>query len=557
MKLPRLILCLLLVVVTAEAGKRTDWRKNRKAQSHPHNQRAIVPQLFNDLLDDPIVTDGQLSFSGGQVSNKPPQDLAPNEACELLNCDITRLGSVVTRRGTVQIGGAAGTFSIKGLAFYDTPTQQRLIASANDNMYYWTGAAWAVLDPTIPTGVGAFTGGTVRFAQGINRLYMADGLNNLWSWDGTTAADLGSAAPNQPPVGAKYIAWHTNRLCAAGMNAERDAIYFSQFLDGAVWDKAAWQIRVGAGEDDRIVGIVPWSNFNLVVLKRRSVWIVNCNPTLAVSDFEIRRISNQVGCVSGATAVQVGNDVFFLSDSGVRSVNRLLATEDQHEVGEALSGPVQDVIDRIKWDAGGWAATYWNNRYILSLTLDTTGNRYCLVYNTLVNAWSGLWDGWDAGHFSYYVPTAGAVPRLVFAKGGTNNVFEWYDYLRRDQETADVFKDNGTRIITQITTRGQDFGAPMVQKTGLSQQFTFYDSNATAVSITATTGPTFNAALLGAFSPTTNAYAATADDLLRSFGIQHLGRFGYIQYILNTNGGKLGLRSTTGTAFVETLNIEQ
>ena len=544
-----LTICLLLAsIVTAAAGKAYDWRKHRTGKPKPKLPRV---SLYNDLLDEPTVPDGQLSFKGGQVSNKSARELAPDEAAELINCDLTLLGNAVTRRGSVQLGGAVGLGGVNGLTYYDTQANQYLVASTLTVPYRFDGTNWVVLGAGFPSNAGR----AVSFAQGIDRLYLADGFNNIWSWDGTSPADLGSAAPTEPPAAPKYIVWHTNRLCAAGMSAERDAIYFSQFLDGAVWDKAAWQIRVGAGEDARITGLLSWTNFNLVVFKNRSVWIVNTNPTVAVSDFEITPVHGRIGCPNGRTAAQVGSDVFFLSDSGVRSLRHTLATENQSEVGEALSAPVQDIINRINWpNIEKAAAVYWNNRYILSIPLDASATMYSLVYNTLTDSWSGTWTGWQARHFSYRQPS-GDVPRLCFVKTNTS-VWDWLDYQRRDQETSASYMDGGSQIATSILTRAQTFGERRRQKTGLTQQFIFEDSSTTEVVITALPSPSPETGF-ETINPYTNAYGAEATEMVRSFGLMHLGRFRHLQFRLVSGAGRLGLSSSEGAAFVESLQIEE
>ena len=506
--------------------------------------------LFNDALDDPTFPDRQRSFRGGQVSAKPARELAEDEAAELVNCDLTLEGAAVTRRGTAQLGGSVGLGGIGGLTFYNTPAQQRLIASTLGRPYYYNGTAWVDMHAGFPSN----TGRRVMFAQGINILYLADGINNLWSWDGTTPTNLGSAASNQPPAAVRWITWHTNRLCATGIDAEPNAIYFSQLLDGAVWDKTAWVVQVGA-DNDRITGLLSWHDFNLVVFKERSIWIVNTNPTLAPNEFTIRAVHHGIGCRNPRTAVQVGSDVFFLSQSGVRSLRRTIATEDQSEVGEALSAPVDDIIQRINTpNIAAAAATYWNNRYILTLPLDASVQMRQLVYNTLTDTWSGTWTGWSAQLFAYR-NIAGQAPRLCFVKNNVS-VWEWLDYQRRDEENAASYKDGAVEIGTSITTRAFTHGDEDREKTGLSQNLRFHDVSNHAVNL-ATLTDKRGELPFETVDVFTNDYGFPAGSFKRSFGTMHLGRFSEMQWHISATAGRIGLQSMKGEAFLEAEAIEE
>ena len=508
----------------------------------------------SETLDDPIVSDGQPSFRGGQVSNRNARDLAEDQAVRLWNCDITRPGNIVTRKGSVQLGGAVGLGGIGGLTFYDTLTNQYLVASTTGRPYkYDTGTAtWVQLSASLPTNSGR----QVSFAQGVNTLYLADGSNNIWSWDGTTAVDLGNAALTQPPAAPRYLCWHTNRLCAAGMSAERDAIYFSQFLDGATWDKTNWQIRVGAGEDDNITGLLSWTNFDLVVFKKRSVWLVDANPTNVVSDFEIKPIHRRVGCPNARTAVQVGSDIFFLSDTGVRSLRHTIATEHQSELGPALSEPIQDIIDRINWtNIHTAAAIFWNNRYILTYPHGPSSTMQCIVYNTLTDSWSGTWFGWGAQLFGYR-QQANEVAKMCYVKGN-ETVWEFLDYQRRDQETADTYKDGATDINTQVYTRAMTFGEPRCKKTPVSHQVVFEDNNTSDGIMWARRPDDLQAAALAETLPVTNTLTGDEEQVPKSFSTQWLGKFRSAQMAITSNSGKLGVHSVNIAAMVDTLDLEE
>lgn len=507
----------------------------------------MPPFLFSDAIDDPVSFDMCSSFEGGQVSNLRASLLQPNQSALMQNFDINVRGEAITRRGSLRLGGTIDTtfHSVKGLTFYDTPSNAYLVAGTLSGPRYFNGTTWPVLSVGNPIGVGGLTRNDVSFAQGVNTLYMADGYNGLYGWDGTTMNSLGGIGNTNPPDGPALLCWHTDRLCAAGMGTERDAIYFSQFLDGATWDRAAWQIRVGAGEGDDITGLMPWSDFNLIVFKRRSIWIVNCDPTLAVSQFEIKPITRAIGCNAPKTAAQVGDDVFFLSTQGVRSLKRTIASEQQQDIGPALSQPIQDYIDRINPAVVSYmsAGIHWNNRYIISAPLDSaTTPNYIFVYSTLTNSWSGFWTGMGGKYFSVRVPTVGQTARMVFVTG--EFVHEWLDYVLPANEVTATFQDNGTDIACRLLTRAMNFQDQISPKTGLSCEVEY-----------ASVG-TLTAQMVKDGANAGSAVSLGSSATKKAFDVQSIGPFRELQLDINSTAGKQTVKKLHASAFTESLLLQ-
>lgn len=526
-----------------------------------------MPVLFNENLDDPLAWDACTGFAGGQVSNTRANLLAANQLPYLFNCDITRTGEVVTRRGAQavgsQIGGGVGP--VQGLTFYDTPTDKYLVAAAGARLWKYDGATWSPLGDGVWRALDSLR--PVTFAQGINTLYFCDGAGDVFSWDGAAVVDLGSGASDKPPLGPRFLAWHTGRLMAAGMATEPDAVYFSDFLDGATWDAALQQLRVGGGEGDPISAIVPWTNFDLLALKRHSIWVVGCSPAGAdppgsVAGFPVKLLNPRIGCIAPRTAVQVGDDVFFLSDTGVRSVRHSVATEDRSEVGESLSYPIRDVIDRINPAAiSTCCATYWNNRYLLAVPLDDShAPNFILVFNTLTDTWSGLWRGWAPLDFA--VSAYGGELRLCI--GQSNGfVLQWLDWVQVDNELESTFQDAGAAISTALLTRAFTFQEPVSPKTGFQCELEF-DSSQADVAVQAVLDDaspfdvagfsTLSAAL---FLPLTLPFVLPRAGIVRrSFDLQRFGQFRELQFQLSSAGGKLSLRTIAASAFVDTMEIQ-
>ena len=521
-----------------------------------------MPLLYEDgLLDDPLLFDQCASFVGGQVSFTRPHLIQETQAELLVNIDIAQNGIARTRRGTEDRGSAivAGKV-VQGLAYYDSSSLEYLIACVDRQMYRWDGAAWLPFSSYIAANDTA----AVEMAVGINTLYLTDGIGNVHSWDGTTLVDLGSGLSSQPPV-CKYLLWFTNRLFAAGI-ANGDELYASDFLDGSTWDSSFQSIRIGAGEGDPITALCGWIDDRIVVGKRGSIWVVHADPLSSggsgsMAEWTVTLVHRRIGCVAHRTMVQVGQDVWFLSDTGVRSVGKTAGT-DLNAVGPALSYPVQDVIDRINWShADSSCAVFWNNRYLLSIPLDdATSPNYVLVYNTDTASWSGYWTGWNARCFA--ITAFDGVARLAF---GRDDCFvrQWMDYVSDRIATPNTYLDGGAIYPSEILTRALTFSEPLNPKLGSHVEVEFYESDADAnlearldqagynsVSGFQAAGAPNQLPLSLPFDlPTLGTVRGTVD-------LMQYGTWREIQFRLSSVRGKLSVRGILAAAFLDTLELE-
>jgi hypothetical protein len=370
----------------------------------------------------------------------------------------------------------------------------------------------------------------------------------------------GTTTPPKP----KFLEWHTNRLFAVDSTAANyDTIFVSNILDASSgqWNNVTQTLRVGAGDGDPITGLQSWQGFYLLAFKQNSTWVINADPQLSVANWSIQSVHDSVGCSARRTICQVGADVWFLSRTGVRSVRRVV-NENQNEVQVPISQPIQDYIDRINWTVPTkCCAKYWNNRYILSVPLDTaTEPNYTFVYNTQTQSWSGFWTGWTPTIFS--TSNFSSSPRLTFGDS-TGKVMQWHDYVAVANEVASDFQDDGADIATGIITRGMIFNDAFAPKKGMGFEMEFYQSTALAqVSVSLDLGgystpntvdtstgqltlPFFLPQTLGS----TSAIRAQQDLL-------HLNPFREMQIQVASNAGKLSLRSITTEGFTNTIEFQ-
>jgi hypothetical protein len=164
-------------------------------------------------------------------------------------------------------------------------------------------------------------------------------------------------------------------------------------LDPLHYSPVLNEFKLNTGSNDKVVALYPFNSTTLLVFKERSVLAVE-NLYGDLSTTRLTEITREFGCVSQASIAGTGSDVIFLSQRGVISLKQTEFGISQSVV-IPLSDQIQNIVNEI--DQANWgkaAATYFSNRYILSVPVeggDGTNTR-TLVYNFLNKAWEGYWE---------------------------------------------------------------------------------------------------------------------------------------------------------------------
>ena len=169
-----------------------------------------------------------------------------------------------------------------------------------------------------------------------------------------------------------------------------DEIVASDIFDSDTYDRLNNQFRIASGGADKVVGIQPFADNAILVFCRNSIHII-ANAGGDLSQTVVKEITREVGCVARKSIVQVGNQVFFLSDNGVYSVD----FGDLYNLRGAtlpLSEAIQPIIARINpLFAGRSVAIYHDNRYYIAVPLDNSSeNNALLVYNFINSGWESI-----------------------------------------------------------------------------------------------------------------------------------------------------------------------
>lgn len=521
-----------------------------------------MPAFFNDAQDDQLIYDACQSFSGGQVSFQKATLLNPNEAAVISDFGISVNGELKKRRGSRLVGGNLAASRIQNILWYDIASgTDRLVALAGGNARSFTGSSWGSLF----TGGIADTAEVVDCVQLTDRIYFTgSNFTGIKGWDGTTVSSItidGSATP-------ACLTKHGTRLVASAIPTKPDSIYFSALLDGASWTGATsrGELKIGNGSGDPIVGHIPWLDSGLLVCSRNATWLVDAPPNdpstggaLDISRFQIKLVHSSIGCVSRKTMCQVGQDVWFLSTAGVMSAQKQLATSN-NQITIPASQPVQDVINRIRWDFAYKAtAVFHNNCYMLSIPVESTEPNTILSYNTLTQSWTTI-TGWNVSCFCKQ-PYNGA-SRLLY---GTTDGFvkEWLDYESSD--TTDSYLEGGQQFNATLRTRGITFNDPISPKSGFYLEIEYVLSTAAFTINAILDGSGDISTLLAAVTGINDnvtlpadlpfSFPSTTGWVRKRIPLHQLGSFRDLQIEIICTSGSLNIRSITLSGFMDTIEL--
>lgn len=468
------------------------------------------------------------NFGGGVDAFRPADELKDSQ-CQLMSNVIVRDNySVRTRPGFQAIDSLSYTWSsqvvtnaisltggIQGMAFYNpsTTAAKLLFVGVGNKLFTWDNSAWAwvtAANSFAPTA--AFTA-----EQGVSGIIFSDGSGVPVYFDGTTWTKYsnGTAGEEMVITGCTIFKWCGGRMWASGNASASDTIWFSKLLEyrpKSLATTTSWgtsgsgygSTRIGTGNGDAITAIVAMQNNIMCVLKANSVWLVNVQPGSTNPNGTIGSgwsatevgsgISTGSGCVGPNAAVMYENDVMFMSQDGVRSVQMMQASAGQYQLSAALSTPVQPIIDRINWPYSNLIkATKYRHLVLWAVPLDNSlVNNYVIVYNGRIGAWTGYWTGVPC---NFMAVTKFNSTNELYAGGSDGSVKKWIDsqsslstdttYVDSSLTTSPYTTPINSGIPWEVDTRSFSFGNLDASKKPRAVLFRFTAGNC-AVNYTAT-----------------------------------------------------------------------
>lgn len=205
-----------------------------------------------------------------------------------------------------------------------------------------------------------FNNEVLAFQGGEDILHYHSGTWNLLESDPGYTSPAG-VTNFDPSCGLGYY----GRVWAGGITEEKDVLYYSDLLDAHKWHSGSAggiDLKTVWGHDE-IVAIHPYAG-KLVIFGKENIVLYNFpdEPT----DMALDEVIRGVGCVSRDSIQAIGNDLYFLSDTGVRSLIRT-AESDKLPLKDISVTVKDEIIAHVKASTNVKSAYYYaEGLYLLS-----------------------------------------------------------------------------------------------------------------------------------------------------------------------------------------------
>ncbi len=271
------------------------------------------------------------------ASSLPPQFLTTAN-----NIMLDEKGRVTTREGIKQVtdnisnSNTANTLIVKSLGEYISATGAKtLFVGAGANVYKINTANTPYTLDVQSFGGSATTktNGNWQFTNFNNQFYAVQAGNKPINYDGTTWKDLEDVGSYAAPSGVttftpSCVLGDYGRVWVGNIGENKDVVYYSDTLlghkfnggaSGSVDLKTVWS-------GDEITALASFMG-KLVIFGKSNIVIYNDPWDPAAASFQLDEVIEGVGCVARDSVQVIGDDIVFLSSSGVRSLARTMVQD--------------------------------------------------------------------------------------------------------------------------------------------------------------------------------------------------------------------------------------
>jgi hypothetical protein len=180
-------------------------------------------------------------------------------------------------------------------------------------------------------------------------------------------------ATGTPPQANEALAAF-GRVWAADVTGNKHTVYWSDLLSGHTWTggtSGSLDITtVWPTGHDEIVALSEFNDF-LVIFGKRS--IILYSGASSPSTMVLADVITNIGCIARDSVQSTGSDLLFLSDSGVRSLGRVIQ-EKSNPIGDVSINVRDDLVQAVSVETGNIKSVYSEENAFYLLILPTVNN---------------------------------------------------------------------------------------------------------------------------------------------------------------------------------------
>ena len=319
-----------------------------------------------------------------------------------------------------------------------------------------------------------------------NKLYFADGTNNLYYWDGDSSTDL-TAVTLPAAAGSNNIVAVATKSYRLWALDDAGRTHASSINDGTDFISAGTGfLNYGRVEGLKATNMTPFGDDLIISTEEpltqkfqtyRLLGFQFFDASVAGTDtgqFEIRKINTIAGII-GASGQEIAEDTIGLTPRGVIGIQSAINLTQITE-RSFISSPIKEVVSNInfkKADKVYSAVDYANGRYFCAVPFGQGASEasLLLVYDFLRSSPQEGVYRWNTWSFDFNeIHALGVVAGEIYVTDENGNI-----YHVEDDDAA--YADNGNAIIYNVKTAPlggrelgseKDFYSPLAVVTNLT-----------------------------------------------------------------------------------------
>jgi hypothetical protein len=313
-----------------------------------------------------------------------------------------------------------------------------------------------------------FTSGNPVTISGANEAVFNGTFTVTVTGTNTYTYTMPNSNSNNPATGTITAAWYHDtppeanvalsaygRIWAASTATNKTTLYWSNLLDGTDWNGGtAGSLDISSilvYGNDEIIGLGAHNGF-LIVFCKQNVIIFGDSDTsqtyLDPTTLQLVEVISGVGCIARDSIVNTGGDILFLSESGLRSLGRVIQ-EKSTPMRELSKNVRDDLVQFLEGETKADIKAVYSERYAFYLlAFPSTNKVYCFDMRGPLQDGSARVTVWDNMNFTSWLAFDGTV------------------YMTHEDGLAQYFghQDNGSQYRMTYFTNYFDLGDASVSK---------------------------------------------------------------------------------------------
>ena len=393
-------------------------------------------------------------------------------ALQATNCVIDKFGRLGARKGWQFLDEDTG-INLKGMhRFVDIDATEYFGMWSDDSFYIYSGGA---LVPVTYGGAQTITEGNWQAVTLNDAAYLFQGGYEPLYFDTVSGQVLDisdSPSASGTPIEGNTALSAYGRVWTASTATNKTTLYWTDLLDGSRWNSGTAGSLDISGilvyGNDEIIGLGAHNGFLIVFCKQNIIIFGDTdsnNQYLDPTTLQLVEVISGVGCIARDSIQNTGTDIMFLSESGLRSLGRVIQ-EKSTPMRELSKNVRDDLVQFIESETKANIKSIYSERYAFYLlAFPTTGKVFCFDMRAPLEDGSARVTIWDNMNFTdwlafdgtvYMTHEDGLAQYFGYQDNGTGYRMVYYtNYF--DLGDASISKILKRLSITVIGATGQDF----------------------------------------------------------------------------------------------------